>query len=210
MRMLARAAAVLALGALTAAGLSGTPAAAAPAPASSAQLIPYGKGATAVEQRRTAVAAHADVSAQAVDCWYNVTIYANANGRWVSMEKGYGGGDYAMLRARATAIGPWEYYVVCRDSGSGYTTFASQDNQLAVSTEIGYGGGDNGMLRARASAIGPWEQYYSSSAPGGAWIALYAYANNRWVSTEIGYGGGDNGMLRARATAIGPWEQYYW
>ncbi|MEV6598251.1 hypothetical protein AB0M36_15425 [Actinoplanes sp. NPDC051346] len=214
MRMLTRATVALTLAALTAVGVGGTSAAAAPAPqpapvASTATLIPYGEGSTAVEQQRSAIASQHNLSAQAILCWHNVSIYANANGRWVSMEKGYAAGDNGMLRARATVIGPWERYVVCRDNVTGYTYWASQDTGLVVSTELGYSAGDYGMLRARATIVGPWEQYYTTYGPGN-WFSMYAYGNGRWVSTEIGYGGGDNGMLRARATVIGPWEQYYW
>ncbi|GGQ76756.1 fascin domain-containing protein [Couchioplanes azureus] len=214
MRMFARAAAILAIGVTTAAGLAGTPAAAAPAPAtappaSTAELIPYGAGSAAVEQQRSAIAARHNAAAQAVLCWHNVTIYANANRRWVSMEKGYSGTDNGMLRARATVVGPWERFVVCRDNVTGYTYWASQDTGLVVSTELGYSAGDYGMLRARATIVGPWEQYYTTSQPG-SWFSMYAYGNGRWVSTEIGYSAGDYGMLRARATVIGPWEQYYW
>ncbi|OJF10950.1 hypothetical protein BG844_29205 [Couchioplanes caeruleus subsp. caeruleus] len=212
--MLTRAAAALVLAALTAVGVGGTPAAAAPAPqpapvASTAVLIPYGEGSAVVEQQRKSIAARHNMAAQAILCWHNVAIYANANGRWVSMEKGYSGGDNGMLRARATVVGPWERYVVCRDNVTGYTYWASQDTGRVVSTELGYSAGDYGMLRARATIVGPWEQYYTTFGPGN-WFSMYAYGNARWVSTEIGYSAGDNGMLRARATVIGPWELYYW
>jgi hypothetical protein len=45
-----------------------------------------------------------------VACYDGDSILSAANGRWVSAELGYTGGNYAMLRARATAIGPWEQY----------------------------------------------------------------------------------------------------
>ncbi|WP_424887005.1 hypothetical protein [Streptomyces sp. XH2] len=37
-------------------------------------------------------------------------ITSRANGRLVSAELGYGGDTYGMLRARATAVGPWELF----------------------------------------------------------------------------------------------------
>jgi hypothetical protein len=43
-------------------------------------------------------------------CIANATIFSLANNLYVSAELGYGGGDYAMLRARASAIGPWERF----------------------------------------------------------------------------------------------------
>lgn len=47
----------------------------------------------------------------AVGCYDHDSILSAANGRWVSAELGYTGGNYAMLRARATAVGPWEQYL---------------------------------------------------------------------------------------------------
>lgn len=175
MNVFSRAAVILAAGVVTAAGLGGVPAAAAPADGTStatvvaatkagwggptAKRIEAGQGPAVMEQRRQGLAARSGRAAQDIPCWVNVSIWANANSRYVSMEKSYGGADKYMLRARATAVGPWEYYVVCRDWASGLTDFASQDTGLIVSTENTYAGGDNGMLRARATAIGPWELY---------------------------------------------------
>jgi hypothetical protein len=71
------------------------------------------------------------------------------------------GSDYAMLRARATAIGPWENWYTASDPCDGcYTYFYNGANGLYASAEIGYTGTRYGALRARASSIGPWEQYY--------------------------------------------------
>jgi hypothetical protein len=74
-----------------------------------------------------------------------------ANGRYVSAEMAYTGDNSAMLRARATAIGPWERYALF-----------SKANLRFVSTELGYTGGSYAMLRARATAIGPSEQFFLS------------------------------------------------
>jgi len=41
----------------------------------------------------------------------NMVFQSQANNDYVSTEIGYSGGLYAMLRARATAIGPWEQYI---------------------------------------------------------------------------------------------------
>ncbi len=43
-------------------------------------------------------------------CYGSVVITSRANGRLVSAELGYGGDTYGMLRARATAVGPWELF----------------------------------------------------------------------------------------------------
>jgi hypothetical protein len=145
-----------------------------------------------------------------ISCWRDVTIYANANRRYVSAEMGYSGDFYRMLRARATAVGSWEKYIVCRDNSSGSTIMASQDAERYVSAELGYGGGFYGTLRARATIVGPWELFHTSGPPDGRWTYLYADGNGRYVSAEIGYSGNDNGMLRARATTVDAWELFYW
>lgn len=134
-----------------------------------------------------------------------VTITSAANRRYVSAELGYGGDRSGMLRARATAVGPWEQFAVC-EYGSRYV-IGSLANGRYVSSELGWGGDNYGMLRARASQIGPWEQYYIGVY--GSNVTIRSAANGRYVSTELGWGGSNYGMLRARATAIGPWELYY-
>jgi hypothetical protein len=135
------------------------------------------------------------------------TFRSRANGRYVSAELGYGGGNYAMLRARARAIGPWERYDL-RQTGAGAWSIRSRANGRYVSAELGYGGGNYAMLRARATAIGPWERYdlYRNNRTG-AW-SIRSRANGRYVSAELGYGGGSNATLRARAGGVGPWEQF--
>jgi hypothetical protein len=40
-----------------------------------------------------------------------LAFQSQANNDFVSTEIGYSGGLYAMLRAGATAIGPWEQYI---------------------------------------------------------------------------------------------------
>ncbi|GDY32848.1 fascin domain-containing protein [Gandjariella thermophila] len=145
-------------------------------------------------------------TAQQVVCSNNVYITSRANGRIVSAELGYSGNNYAMLRARATAVGPWERYTICTDTRSGLSSIASQANRRIVSAELGYSGGDYAMLRARATAVGPWELYRIVSA--GSGLAIISAANGRYVSAELGYSGSRYAMLRARATAAGPWEQF--
>jgi type IV secretory pathway TrbL component len=54
-----------------------------------------------------ATAAHSTSSAT---CYNNVTIKANANGKYVSAEKSYTGSSYGMLRARTDKVGSWELY----------------------------------------------------------------------------------------------------
>lgn len=94
-------------------------------------------------------------------------LYSNAIGtpwydRAVSAELGYPGIYYGMLRARATAVGPWETFYTPRGPCSGFcnTTFYSSANQRFVSAELGYTGAYYGMLRARATTVGLWEEFY--------------------------------------------------
>jgi hypothetical protein len=137
------------------------------------------------------------------------TALKASNGRWVSVELGYSGPTYGMLRARATEIGPWErFYVHCL--GGGQIALRSQANGAWVTAEMQYTGSSYGMLRARAARINAWERYTFESLDGAFAtqpVVLISTANGREVSAELGYTGADNGMLRARG-GTGPWEIY--
>lgn len=128
-----------------------------------------------------------------------------ANSRIVSAEFGWSGDGYGMLRARATAVGPWEEFGLCPYAGG--WAIGSLENLKWVSTEISRTGDNYAMLRARATDIGPWEQYTIETY--GSTIAIRSKANGKYVSAELGWSGDRYGMLRARAGAVGPWEKYY-
>ena len=173
-------------------------------------VSPGGAGAprslrAAVEQIRSK-RVEQSVNVAAFTCNGPFTITSQANGLLVSAELGYTGGDAGMLRARASALGPWEQYTLCFDDADGTFIIQSNANGLLVSAELGYTGGDAGMLRARANAIGPWERFFIDNF--GTFATITSAANGLLVSAELGYTGDDAGMLRARATAIGPWEQF--
>lgn len=91
-----------------------------------------------------------------------IAIRSNANNNYVSAELGYTGNNYAMLRARASAVGPWEKYYEIENS-DGTFSLKSAANGNYVSAELGYTGSTYAMLRARASAIGPWETFTDNS-----------------------------------------------
>ena len=134
-------------------------------------------------------------------------IDSNENSRRISAELGWDG----RLRARATAVGPWEKFTfVCLDGANDIYAIKSVANGRYVSAELGWGGNDYGMLRARATSIGPWERFRVRSTGGGSSITwtIQSMANSRYVSAEVGWTGDRYGLLRARATAIGPWEQF--
>ncbi|WP_371785072.1 fascin domain-containing protein [Streptosporangium subroseum] len=92
--------------------------------------------------------------------WLLFSIGASS---YVTTELGYAypGNDRGMLRARSTAIGPWEQFELLFSSGSGTYALRSKANGMYVTTELGYAypGNDRGMLRARSTTIGPWEQF---------------------------------------------------
>lgn len=135
-----------------------------------------------------------------------IYLLSMANSNYVSAEFGFGGNDYGMLRARATAVGAWEqYYLFATSSGTFY--FQSYSYSLYVSAELGFTDPTYGELRARASAVGGWEQYNTYNLVGGGY-AIQSSANGLYVSTELGFGGIYYEMLRARASSVGAWEQY--
>jgi hypothetical protein len=166
----------------------------------------------AVAEARAALAKAPGVrGSDLIYCYAPVYIYSPANQKYVSTELGYSGGSYAMLRARATAFGPWETYSVCRDQNNGITTIKSAVNLLFVSAELGYSGSNYGMLRARASSQGPWETWYTPVDPGsGNSTFFFNISNDRYASAELGYVGSNYGMLRARANSVGSWETFIW
>jgi hypothetical protein len=134
--------------------------------------------------------------------WYNE--------RYVSTELGYSGNQYAMLRARAEKVGPWESFQWCQSSEHpGYWSLWSLGAERWVSVELGYTGGEYAMLRARATGVGPWERFYEPYCPDGTHCSFKSTADDLYVSGEFGYTGNNYGMLRARSSTIGPWEQFF-
>ena len=87
----------------------------------------------------------------------NLAIRSLANGKWVSAELGRTGNDYAMLRARASSIGPWETF-------NGLSGLRNSTNWKWVTAELGQTGSRDAMLRARANSYGPWE-HFSNTGP---------------------------------------------
>ncbi|GAA4966820.1 fascin domain-containing protein [Actinoplanes utahensis] len=172
-------------------------------PASAAAIrVPPGAGSPALEKMRREVGAD-------VPCWRNITIRSTANGRYVTTEIGWDGGDHGSLRARSTTAGPWERFTVCRDPESGVTRIRAQANGDFVSAELDNAGARYGLLRAQADKVGGWERYYSNSPPGEP-FSFYARHTRRWVSAEVTFTGNQYGILRARATSVGAEETFVW
>lgn len=140
------------------------------------------------------------------------TIWVSfAANKYVTAELGYGGGNYAMVRAARDDAGPWEDWSFCSywEGATKVTYIKNERNDRYVSAELGRTGVDYGMLRARATGIGPWEKFkFERWGPNPTMYTIKSLANGRYVSTELGYGGYRQNMLRARATSIGNWEKY--
>jgi hypothetical protein len=203
MNTVARRLAAIPAGILLIAGLGGP----AVATGSTGVLTPSGTGSAILEQMRREVAAAAGASE--VPCWHDITIKSVANGKYVSAEIGWEGGDYGALRARAVAPGKWEKFIVCRDADTGVTKFRAQANNQFVSAELDYAGVRYGMLRAQAEKAAGWERYYTNSPPGGQ-FSFYARDTRRWVSAEVTFRGDLQGVLRARATSVSAAQTFVW
>jgi len=148
-----------------------------------------------------------------VACYDQQSIMSQENLDWVSAELGYTGSNYAMLRARATTIGPWEKYDLCYDSTGGYWYIVSDANGLYVSAEFGYPGDTYAMLRARSTSVGPWEKFTLTChvypfGPQTEYLTIQSQVNGNYVSTELSYTGSNYAMLRASAQSVTPTEEY--
>jgi hypothetical protein len=136
----------------------------------------------------------------------HVSIYSRAAGKYVTAELGYGGNDYAMLRARATNPAGWESFSLLGDC-SRQCALRSDANGKFVSAELGYQGYAWGEMRARSGASQGWEQLRFVGNCDSS-CAILALSNSRYLTTELGYTGAGQNMLRARATSASGWEQY--
>src|SRR6516225_8953527 len=73
-------------------------------------------------------------------CYKHGYIKSVANGRYVTAELGYTGGNYGMLRARASSVGAWQRFTICGVwvNGRYGQAFKSEANGKWVSAELGY------------------------------------------------------------------------
>ena len=136
-----------------------------------------------------------------------VSFRSTANGKTVAAEFGYGGADYAMLRARSNGVsGAYEQFRLIGDCNSG-CYIQSAFNRSFVSAEAGYQGYAWGEMRSRAGSPGGYEVFrlIGDCATG---CGILANANGRYVATEMDFTGAGAAMLRARSTSIGGWERF--
>lgn len=140
-----------------------------------------------------------------------VTIRSAYSGQYVTTEIGYGGNDYAMVRAARGSVGSdWERFRLignCADS----CLIQSLNNRKLVLAQFDYQGYAWGELRgASDNAAGSWERFrIEGNCSSGCAIRALGWAGDaRYVSAELDYTGAGYGMLRARATSVGGWERF--
>jgi hypothetical protein len=154
-------------------------------------------------------------SAQDLDCYPEEGFESQANARYVVAQLDYSvayprHNKYAMLRANATRVGPWEKFQFCYDKSTNYWSILSNANGRWAVTQLDYPFDDQYMLRANATGIGPWEQYriFCISEGNGA-FAIKSAASDRYVTAALDRKGKDYGMLRARSDGVGAWEKFF-
>ncbi|WP_190125489.1 hypothetical protein [Streptomyces inusitatus] len=104
-----------------------------------------------------------------------ITLRSEANGNYVTTERGYTGSHRNLLRARGTTVGGWEKLQLVRQPDGYYALRAQKAGtdgmDVYVTAEKQDAGNDAGLLRARASAVGSWEkfelEFLGESNPGG-------------------------------------------
>lgn len=205
--------AALALGGMLFAGTGPAQAAAnAPSAVAGPSAVPVGAGSAILESRRQSLAAANHVALASTDCYIGISIKRDGVNRFVSAELDYTGSVQYLLRARATAIGPWEEFSMCRVSTTWATYIWSDANGRYVSAEQDYAQPNKGLLRARATAVGPWEQFYTNKLPGNCGVRIQSADSLLYVAAEEDFSGNRKEALRARTPsgALGSWENFCW
>jgi len=147
-------------------------------------------------------------AAHAAACAH-VTIQSTWTLRFVSVELGETGFRYAMLRARASTVGPWEKFTSCYNESGNYYTFRSDANGKYVVVQS-LSGDYAWMLTATVDQGTASSTQFRQVNPSSDTPSLLSLRNDNYVATELGYpeSSADFGLLRARSTSIGPWEQF--
>ncbi len=169
---------------------------------------PAGHVLTAAQIRSAARRGHARARvAETFKCSEQGFWYSTYNNRFISTELGYSGAEYAMLRARAETVGPWELYQLCKSNETGLWSIWSNAALRWVTAEIGDPGEMYGMLAAQGTGVSHWERF-TGPEPANDKCDLKSNENGLWVSAEFGYTGNWYGMLRARSSTVGEWEKF--
>jgi hypothetical protein len=129
-------------------------------------------------------------------------------GRYVTAELDDTGNLHGVLRARSSAVGPWEQFR-CVAIGANQWAIESRSNNKYVASELHDASPLYASLRARSSGIGAWETMTITPVTSCAsCFALESSANGHYVSAELRYSGSRYGLLRARSRAVGPYETF--
>jgi hypothetical protein len=142
-----------------------------------------------------------------INCWSRVSIKSTFNNKYVSAELNETGDNYGMLRARATTVGPWETFTVCRDQDNFYTVMSSNANNMFVSTEKH---DPHRKLRAAATTAYGWEFFLSPNNPGSGstWFRELT-SPQLYVSAKVGTPA-DVIMLQVLGIGVHEREMFSW
>ena len=90
----------------------------------------------------------------------SVTLRSEANGNYVTTERGYTGSRQNLLRARGTTSGDWEKLQLEKQTDGTYALKAvTNDGPKYVTAEVQDPGTDAGLLRARGDTVGSWQKF---------------------------------------------------
>ncbi|MFD9051005.1 hypothetical protein [Streptomyces zaomyceticus] len=90
----------------------------------------------------------------------STTLRSEANGNYVTTERGYTGSRQNLLRARGTTSGDWEKLQLEKQTDGTYALKAvTNDGPKYVTAEVQDPGTDAGLLRARGDTVGSWQKF---------------------------------------------------
>ncbi|MFH9954513.1 fascin domain-containing protein [Streptomyces roseolus] len=89
------------------------------------------------------------------------TLRSEANGNYVTTERGYTGSYQNLLRARGTTSGDGEKLTLEKQTDGTYALkAATNDGYRYVTAEVQDPGADAGLLRARGTSVGSWQKFH--------------------------------------------------
>ncbi|MFF0427213.1 hypothetical protein ACFYUJ_22705 [Streptomyces sp. NPDC004520] len=94
------------------------------------------------------------------DKGFSTTLRSEANGNYVTTERGYTGTYQNLLRARGATVGDWEKIQLEKQTDGTYALkAATNDGYKYVTAEVQDPGNDAGLLRARGDSVGSWQKF---------------------------------------------------
>lgn len=142
----------------------------------------------------------APASANVTLCGSYALFNRSAN-HYVSAEVSRPGWDYALLRARADRIGPWEEFDLCQEVNGGWGVITSLENYSPVSVNLSLPGQYDGAALADGSLFDgiQYREQFRIVSIGGGYYSLLSRTANKYLISETSYPGDHDGMLRAAA-----------